>query len=157
MGPTGPDLSQSLRAPAGTLHCCAGICRPTAVLLRTGAGAQSSVHPTAANEASYTQQVPNKLPKILTKIPCTLTFQASTERKQFGEGNEEGKGAGLTSQGADPTVDLSLGTEESQFQKRHIRKNKVGCSLCDVLRHHADIQAYFCNSVTIYTFSLVVY
>lgn len=71
---------------------------------------------TTPNTASCTWQVLHKFSEIIIKH-CTLPFRASTGREnKFGGGNEDRKEADLTSQQADPTADLSLGTTESEFE-----------------------------------------
>lgn len=85
---------------------------------------------------------------------CTLPFRASTGREnKFGGGNEDRKEADLTSQQADPTADLSLGTTKSEFE--HIRKMEVSSVIG--FPSHADIQVYFCHLMTIIMFPLVVF
>ena len=43
----------------------------------------------------------------------------------FEGGNEDGKGADLTSQQADPTAELSLGTTESEFEHNTPGKQRL--------------------------------
>lgn len=113
----GPDLPQSVYS-VGTWGCYTGICLPTGVML-TGQELRLCIplpmHP-SQNLTGVLHIVSSQ--QIFKSHNKTLHINLSGkhwEREQVW-GDEKRKGTNLTSWWAVPTPDLSLETEESEFQ-----------------------------------------